>query len=258
MTRLFLPPEQLTSKRVVITGDQARHLARVLRAKPGDSVTILDSHGYKYACRLLTVHKKEVQAEVIRKEPSSVESPVSITLAQGIPKGEKMDLIVQKSTELGVNLIIPLVTERSQVRHTDKLERWRKIAISASEQSGRDKIPEISEPVEFNEFLVSLRGLSRAESREGTTSRPAKQSPLGIIFSEEHQERNLKKILKDHKGSLKITLLIGPEGGFSEDEVQSATENGFIKASLGPRILRTETAPITALGIIQYALGDMG
>jgi 16S rRNA (uracil1498-N3)-methyltransferase len=131
------------------------------------------------------------------------------------------------------------------------VERWRKIAISASEQSGRDKIPSISEPVEFNTFLEGIAG-----------SHPFDKGGMGgffgIIFSEDHKERNLREVLKEHQGSHTVTLLVGPEGGFSDDEVRSATENGFIKASLGPRILRTETAPIAALSIIQYELGDMG
>jgi 16S rRNA (uracil1498-N3)-methyltransferase len=249
MTRIFLPPELLTSSQVTIAGNPARHLALVLRAKPGDSVTILDGSGHKYECRLLNVHKKEIRAEVIRKEPYSAESPVSIALAQGIPKGEKMDLIVQKSTELGVRHIIPLIAERSLVRHTEKAERWRKIVVSASEQSGREKIPDISEPFEFKVFLESL---------QRDKAQRASQSSAGIIFSEAHKERNLKDVLKDYKGSHNITILVGPEGGFSQGEVNLAVEYGFITASLGPRILRTETAPITAISIIQYELGDMG
>ncbi len=240
MTRLFLLPEYLTSKQISITGEQARHLIRVLRSKPGDTVTVLDGSGYKYECRLLTVNKKEVQAEVIHKAPYSVESPVSITLAQGIPKGEKMDFIVQKSTELGVTKIIPLITRFSQIRHTAKSKRWGKIALSASRQSGREQIPLVTEPVSFEEFLKQYT------------------SGYGIIFSEEEKEKNFKKVLSDFQGASEITLLVGPEGGFSKDEVKSALRKDFISASLGPRILRTETAPLTAISIIQYELGDIG
>jgi len=240
MIRLFLPPEKLTSKKIIITGQQARYLSLVLRVKPGDPLTILDGSGYKYSCNILKCHKKEVLVERIKKEPYSAESPISITLAQGIAKGDKMDLIIQKSTELGVMKIIPLITERSQVRHTEKVERWRKIAVSASQQSGRKKTPEVTEPVNFKEFFA----------RQGTG--------YGIIFSEEEKEQNLKKTLDDFQGITDITLLIGPEGGFSNDEKNTAIQKGFISASLGPRILRTETAPITAISIIQYELGDMG
>ncbi len=281
MTRIFLPPELLIPEQITITGDQARYLSLVLRVKPGDQLIVFDGSGFKYDCTILKSHKKEIVAEKIKKEPYSVESPISITLAQGIAKGEKMDLIIQKSTELGVRKVVPLITEHSDVRHTEKLQRWRKIALSASQQSGRDKIPEIMEPVEFREFLNNLPAsrcnASRQQepslfSKEGNTpltplyrgeySPPLKKGDEGgfsrIIFSEEHKERNLKKILTDIKDVKNITLLIGPEGGFSKDEVTGAVEKGFIKASLGPRILRTETAPLAALSIIQYELGDVG
>jgi 16S rRNA (uracil1498-N3)-methyltransferase len=251
MIRLFLPPEKLTTEKAAITGDQARHLALVLRAQPGDTVTILDGSGHKYNCTILSVHKKEVTVEVTSKGPYSVESPVLITLAQGIPKGDKMDLIIQKSTELGVRKIIPLITERSQVRHTDKVERWQKIALSTSQQSGRDKIPDIDGPEDFKEFLEHFHPPLEKGDNVGFTNK-------GIIFSEELKDRNLKKVLRGFKDIKNFTLLIGPEGGFSREEVASAVEKGFIEASLGPRILRTETAPIAAISIIQYELGDIG
>ena len=254
MIRLFLPPEALTSKEISITGDDARHLALVLRAEAGDPVTILDGRGYSYECRLLTVHKKEVRAEIIAQAPYSAESPVSITLAQGIPKGSKIDLILQKATELGVNRIIPLKSERSQVRSTGKADRWRKIARSASQQSGREKIPEIDEPVDFKEFINGISLHSPPLSKEGKGG----FTHAGIILSEDEKERNLKKILNGFQGTSGITLLIGPEGGFSNNEVSTAIQKGFVSASLGPRILRTETAPISAISIIQYELGDIG
>ncbi|MBI5057801.1 MAG: 16S rRNA (uracil(1498)-N(3))-methyltransferase [Nitrospirae bacterium] len=240
MTRLFLPPEKLSGEKIIIDGEQARYLSLVLRVKPGEQVVIFDGSGHRYICRVLLVHKKEVVVEKIETEPYSAESPVHITLAQGLPKSDKMDFIVQKATELGVRKVIPLITERSQVKHTEKIERWRKIALSASQQCGREQIPEIDVPVEFEGFV-------KGELKGG-----------GIIFSEEQGERNLKKILTGYKDTKNITLLIGPEGGFTREEVSSAFEKGFIEASLGRRILRTETAPITAISIIQYELGDMG
>lgn len=241
MTRIFLSPEDISSDIVTITDDQARHLTLVLRAKPSDMISVLNGSGYEYKCRIVSVHKKEVKAEVISKGPYSAESPVSITVAQGISKGERMDIAIQKSTELGATRIVPVITERSQVKHTQKVERWHKIALSAAQQSGRDKIPEINEPVRLEEFLDSI-----------VTGSP------GIIFFEEKRERNLKDVLSGFQEIKELIILIGPEGGFTKEEVAAATEKGFIEASLGPRILRTETAPITALSIIQYELGDMG
>jgi 16S rRNA (uracil1498-N3)-methyltransferase len=257
MTHIFLPPDQIASDQIIITGDQARHLALVLRSKLGDTVTVFDGNGCKYECRLTVVHKKEVQAEIIDKSPYSAESPVSITLAQGLPKGDKMDLIVQKSTELGVNTIIPLITERSQVRHTGKVERWRKIALSASQQSGRDKVPEIEEPAAFDNYLSKLfspaaRGY--IEDIKGVKL----DSGTCIILSEVYKTRNLKQVLTSANDASRITILVGPEGGFSKEEVSAAIEKGFIEVSLGPRILRTETSPLAAISIIQYELGDLG
>jgi 16S rRNA (uracil1498-N3)-methyltransferase len=240
MIRLFLPPDKLTSKEIIIDGENARYLSSVLRVKPGELLTILDGLGNRYMCRISSIHRKEVRAEKIAQEAYSTESPVEIILAQGLPKGDKMDLIIQKTTELGVKKIIPLITERSQVRHTDKIERWRKIALSASQQSGRERIPDITHTMGFKEFL----------------ERP--KTGHGIILSEEDGEQNLKKILINLQDSKEITLIVGPEGGFSKDEVKTAVQKGFLSASLGPRILRTETAPIAAISIIQYELGDMG
>ena len=241
MTRIFLAPEDISSDIVTVTGDQARHLALVLRAKPSDMVSVLTGDGHEYECRIVSVHKKEVRAEVISKAPYSAESPISITVIQGISKGERMDIAVQKSTELGAVRFIPVITKRTQAKQTQKVERWRKIALSAAQQSGRDKLLKIDEPLQLEEFLDSIEPVS-----------------AGIIFFEENREKNLKEILSDLKGAKEIMILIGPEGGFTKEEVSAAIEKGFRNASLGPRILRTETAPITALSIIQYKLGDMG
>ncbi len=237
MICIFLSPEELSTEEVIITGDQAKHLS-VLRVKTGEIIAVFDGLGHKYDCKILQNNKNNFIAEQLSKTPYSAESPVSITLAQGIAKGEKMDFIIQKATELGVNKIIPLITERSQVRHTAKIERWRKIAISAAEQSCRGKVPEINEPVSLEVFLKSRH--------------------IGLIFYEEETGKHLKQTLKDFKDSKEITLLIGPAGGFSKEQVKAAVEKGLLGASLGPRILRTETAAINAISIIQYELGDAG
>lgn len=239
MIRLFLPPETLASRQTVITGEQARHLSLVLRVSVGDILSVFDGLGNLFTCRVLNVRKKEVTIEQIKKEPYSVESPVSVFLAQGIPKGEKMDFIIQKTTELGVKKIIPIITGRSQVQHTHKVDRWRKIAISASKQSGRDTVPYVEEPAGFEEFIA----------RQDSGNR--------IILYEEEKNQSLRRALGDYRRNSDITLLAGPEGGFSKHEISSALHGGFTSVSLGPRILRSETAPIAALSIIQYELGDI-
>ena len=251
MIRLFIPPESISSNTITIVNDQSRYLSLVLRVQPADKITILDGQGYKYDCILVTVHKKEVVAKILSKAPYSVESPVSIILAQGLPKADKMNLIIQKSTELGVRSIAPLITEHSQVRHTEKLGRWRKIALAASQQSGRDRIPDIYDPIDFDKFIA--RKSSLLEKWHD------RKLPLKcLIFSEREKDRNLKKVLSEIKNEAHhIILLIGPEGGFSKKEVTAAVDNGFVEVSLGPRILRTETAPLAALSIIQYELGDI-
>jgi 16S rRNA (uracil1498-N3)-methyltransferase len=168
-----------------------------------------------------------------------------------------MDLIVRKSTELGVSRIIPVVTERSQVRHTQKTERWRKIARSASQQSGRSIIPEIEEAVDFSRYIERFmpdHAMGYVEDIKGVRL----DSGYRIILSERRMEANLKKLLSGMSGTKSLTLLVGPEGGFTEEEIFLAKEHGFVEASLGPRILRTETAPLAALSIIQYELGDIG
>lgn len=257
MTRIFLPPEIFTSENLVITGDQARHLSLVLRVRPGDTFIALDGNGHKYNCSIISAHKKEIKAEIVSKSSYSAESPVSITLAQGIPKGDKMDLIIQKATELGVKKIIPLITERVEVRHTGKVARWNKIAHAASEQSGRDIMPDVSEPVSLDEFLsrqISPSARGYINDIKGVEL----ESHIGIIFSAHQREKGLRWILTGLKNMRHATIIVGPEGGFSKEEVNAAIEKGFIEASLGPRILRTETAPIAAISIIQYELGDAG
>jgi 16S rRNA (uracil1498-N3)-methyltransferase len=257
MIRIFLPPDKLTSDKVVIDGETARYLSIVLRTKPGEIVTIFDGYGHRYTCKILQIQKKEVVVEQIKKEAFPSESPVAITLAQGLPKSGKMDLIVQKSTELGVGKIVPLITERSQVRHTHKVERWRKIALSASQQSGRIKVPVITDPENLEDYLsnrITQLAKGYIEDIKGIELAHAAH----IIFSEEYGQRNLKQTLTSLKDVREISLLIGPEGGFTREEVSAAVDKGFIEASLGPRILRTETAPIAVISIIQYELGDIG
>ncbi|MBI4826946.1 MAG: 16S rRNA (uracil(1498)-N(3))-methyltransferase [Nitrospirae bacterium] len=240
MTRIFLTPSQLASNEIKITGDNAKYLFLVLRIKPGELITILDGEARKYTCKVLDADKKVVRVAKINEEPYSGESPIFITLAQGIAKGDKMDFIIQKTTELGVKNIVPVITERSQIRETGKIARWRRIALSASQQSGREFIPEIEPPLKLEEFVCRKNQCSK------------------IIFSEKQKGGNLKHVLSTINNPKHFLLLIGPEGGFSEGEIKLASDNGFIEASLGPRILRTETSPIAAISIIQYELGDMG
>jgi 16S rRNA (uracil1498-N3)-methyltransferase len=247
MIHLFLLSEKLSSPDIIISGKDARYLSHVLRVKPGDQLAILDGLGTRHVCAITAITSRQVTARKVREEPCSAESPLSVTLVQGIPKGSKMDFIIQKSTELGIKRIIPLITDRTIVKDTGKVTRWMKIARSAAQQSGREQIPEVLPPAEFHEFIREKHGKIPTHSRE-----------RGIILWESETESTFRKALKRFRQARAITLMVGPEGGFSQEEVHAALENGFIAASLGPRILRTETAPLSALSIIQYELGDMG
>lgn len=171
----------------------------------------------------------------------NTESNLDIILVQGLLKGEKMDFVIQKATELGVSAIIPVSTVRSQLRETRKLPRWKKIAEEASRQSGRAKIPEIFESFSFKDIFDI----------------PVLISGKGIIFWEQGGEK-LPALTSKLSNTDKIFLIIGPEGGFSEEEVLFASDKGFFTATLGSRILRAETASIAAVSIIQFALGDLG
>ena len=241
MHRIFLRKSSLSDNPVIIEDEKAHYLSSVLRCKTGDSLIVTDENGSSYTANVLGASKKQVTIRVTGDYNMSTESGLDIILAQGLLKGEKMDFVIQKTTELGVNAIIPVITERSQLRETRKHARWKKIAEEASRQSGRTRIPEISEHYSFMD-IFHIPGLI---------------SGKGIIFWEEGGEK-LSTVTGNLQGADKIFLFIGPEGGFSEQEVLIAAEKGFAVATLGSRTLRAETASITAVSVIQFALGDLG
>ncbi|MEW6109143.1 MAG: 16S rRNA (uracil(1498)-N(3))-methyltransferase [Nitrospirota bacterium] len=241
MPRIFIPDIIPGKDQIKISDEKARYLRTVLRCKTGDQIIVNDDKGNSYTARITGATGKEITAEIIEKIFPNPESFLNITFLQGILKGDRMDLVIQKATELGVMEIIPVVTERSQIRETKKLPRWRKIAEEASKQSGRTAIPVVHEVMNFQKLF------SGSDTIKDT----------GIIFWEKGGES-----LTDVFGALgdidRIKLFTGPEGGFSEKEVNIASERGFKVATLGKRILRAETAAIAALSIVQYELGDLG
>jgi len=241
MHRIFLQELSLLRRPVVIKDEKMHYLISVLRCKAGDVIIVTDEKGCSYTAQILSASKKEVLIDIIGGYSMNTESNVNIILIQGLLKGDKMDLVIQKTTELGVSAIIPVITERSQLRETRKLPRWKKIAEEASRQSGRTRIPEIFENHSFKD-LFEFPGLI---------------SGKGIIFWEQGGEK-LSAVISKLQHRDKIFLLIGPEGGFSEKEAIFASEKGFFTATLGNRILKAETASIAAVSIMQFALGDMG
>ena len=217
------------------------HAVRVLRLKQNAPVILFNGQGGQYTATLSEVQKKSAFAIVGEHQPNECESPLAITLGQCISRGEKMDFTIQKAVELGVNTIVPLFSERcgvklKQDRLDKKVEHWRGVIISACEQSGRNKIPELLEP----------------QSVETWVQNHLAELKLVLSPSAEHSLNTLPA------PATGVTLLIGPEGGLSDSEIAFAITNGFTGIRLGPRILRTETAGLTALSAIQSKWGDLG
>ncbi len=241
MPRLVLSSSIIQEKEFRISGQDAHYLLNVLRLRPGDEVQILDEKGHIYRTEITSITKKEVSLRILSAEEIITESPLNLVLVQGILKGEKMDLVIQKATELGVKEIFPVITSRTIVRKTGKTGRWQKIILEAVRQSGRTAIPLLHEPLLFEEFLDS-----------------AKNPLRGFIFYEGERVGLKAHPLISSEGREPLYCVIGPEGGFTFEEIRSAISKGLIPAGLGPRILRAETASLTALSILQFLAGDLG
>ena len=244
--RFFVSPDQIKESRVRITGPDVSHIARVLRLGRGSALTILDGRGKSYAAVIQELGRDEVLCEINKELPSTPACPVKVTLVQGIPKGDKMDLIIQKGTELGVSRVIPLICSRSVVRLAGdrlprKQERWQRIALEAAKQCRRPDVPEVAEPAELDGVLGSL---------------PAHCTAL--IPWEEENKVSLKDLLHEIKAVQEIYVFIGPEGGFTAGEVAEARAAGVRPVTLGPRILRTETAGIAVITMVLCQWGDLG
>ncbi len=223
-----------------LLGTAASHVARVLRLRAGDPLILFDDAGGEYRATIAAVLHDAVRVTVGAYLPTDRESPLHVTLAQGISRGERMDVVVQKATELGVKRIVPLLAERTVVRlnaaqAANRLRRWRAIAVAACEQCGRNRLPQITQPMTVQEFLVS-------DLPNG----------LRLVLSPDGGMR-----VRELPASDAVTLLVGPEGGLADAEQSAAQAAQFQGLSLGPRILRTETAALAALTVIQQQLGDL-
>lgn len=245
MPRIFLPVEN-PQETIRIIGEKAHYVATVLRCRTGDILTVFNGRGVSYKTVIASITKKEVVSEVVSITEGGAEPSLNLTLIQGLLKGDKMDLVIQKTTELGISRVIPVVTERSQVRSTGKIVRWRKIAEEASRQSGRVNVPVIYEPL-FFEDLFSL------DNHHGLPDMVS-----SLIFWEDGGIRLQDSLESIGRTDRLFALAVGPEGGFREDEVRMAVARGFTTVSLGNRILRAETAAITAVAIMQFSLGGLG
>ncbi|MBI3629330.1 MAG: 16S rRNA (uracil(1498)-N(3))-methyltransferase [Candidatus Rokubacteria bacterium] len=244
--RFYLPRAAIESGRVSFDAEEARHIARTLRLRPGDLVAAVDGDGTHFTVRLERVTPRAVEGAITAVEPKRAESPLAITLAQGIPKGDKLEAIIRACVELGVVRIVPVVTERTIVRldparGRDRLRRWQRVAKEAAKQCGRAVIPPVEAP-------RTLAGLLAAEEPDG----------LRLCLWEE-EARPLDAVLAAVEAPPRpVTVLVGPEGGLSAAEVEAARSRGFVVAGLGPSILRTETAGPAVVAILQSRFGDLG
>jgi len=230
MHRIFVPADTFPD----IHGSDAHYIRDVLRLKAGQELVLLDGSGKSFRANILGIEKDIIKCMIVETISSDTEPQTKITLAQALPKSKKMDLIVEKCTELGVAAIIPMLTERCISKEIN-LERAKKIAKSSAQQSGRAIIPEISPLMPFKEIL-----------------KHKEEYDLALIPWELEKENTLKSVLKNSAAPKKIIILIGPEGGFSQEEIALAKASDFTPVSLGKRILRTETAGMSVLSSIFY------
>lgn len=252
MHRFFIKRENIIDESTIwITGDDVRHIANSLRLKPGEEITVSTGEGMDYLVEIRDLTKENIVCRVLEVGPCKSEPALKVTLFQGLPKSDKLDLIVQKCTELGIERITPVETKRTIVKLDDKkadrrLDRWQKIAEEAGKQSGRGKIPTIGPVVNFKEMLEMFK-------RE--------KFDLILVPWEDEAGLSLREALtisRSHKANLeRIAYIIGPEGGLAEEEVQTLKDAGAKAVTLGPRILRTETAGFVVLTVLMYEFMEM-
>jgi 16S rRNA (uracil1498-N3)-methyltransferase len=243
MTRVYAPVALSPGTLVQLPAGAARHLAGVLRLAAGAPIVLFNGQGGEHEAAIESIHRGAVAVRVGAHRAVERESPLQVTLMQGIARGEKMDLILQKATELGVSRILPLTTIRSSVRLTEqtaarKLAHWQAVVASACEQCGRNRVPEVAVPA----------GLDSAMQAAGPG--------LKLLLAADDHAKDLPAWLAGRSDAAPVTVLIGPEGGFDPEEVRLAKQAGFAACRLGPRILRTETAGLVALAALQALGGD--
>ncbi|MBV7273029.1 16S rRNA (uracil(1498)-N(3))-methyltransferase [Clostridiaceae bacterium UIB06] len=247
MHKFFVAKNSIIDDKAYIEGDDLKHIYKVLRLQEGEKVSINNCEGEEFLGVIEKVDKKEAIVKIIEKLETNNESNIEIYLFQGLPKSSKMDLIVQKATELGVKEITPIITERvivkNEIGEFKKIDRYIRIALEACKQSKRSVIPEVKNPLEFDRLLTKL-----------------KEMDLILVPYENEEGYGIKNVVKDiaQKDIKKIGIIIGPEGGFEENEINILKELGAYIITLGPRILRTETAGFVCTSLIMYELGDLG
>lgn len=250
MPKFFVKEEQINNQKIKIQGTDVNHIKNVLREKVGSELIICNEKtGQDYLCEIKEIKEENIICNIKEKLLNNVESNIKVTIMQGLPKADKMELIIQKSVELGVNNIIPIEMKRCVVKLKDKdkikkIERWQKISVVAAKQSGRNIIPEINQVENLKNICETFENydivlLAYENEKENTIKNELKQ------LKEKNQNKN---------EDVKIAILIGPEGGIAEEEVEIARKKGAKIITLGKRILRTETVALNVLSIIMYEL----
>ncbi len=242
MAKFFVSNNLIKDDRVFIDGENVNHIINSLRCKIGEEIEISTGDGFDYLCKIEEISKDLVIAKIIDCFGNESEPNVKITLYQGLPKAEKMELIIQKCIELGIDEIVPINTDRTIVKlagkEEKKLARWNKIAEAAAKQSRRGKVPKVRSVINFSQAIQQ-----------------ASQNNLNIIPYEKEEKNSIKNIIKGFDGE-SIGIFIGPEGGFSEKEIEIAIKNNIKPITLGKRILRTETAGFITTAILLYELEE--
>ena len=241
MTRIFVASALTAGAELDLPDEAARHVAQVLRMRAGEALTLFDGRGGEYAAVIVDAGRRDVRVRIDQHYPVDRESRLDVTLAQCVSKGDRMDYTIQKAVELGVSRIVPLLSERSVVkldaeRWDKKLDHWRGVAVSACEQSGRTRVPEVTAVQKLDAWLAAP-----AEGRLRLVLAPTESVSLRSLDA-----------------AASIALLIGPEGGLSDGEIAAARRAGCIGIGLGPRVLRTETAGVATLAALQVLWGDLG
>lgn len=244
--RFYAPPTASDGKTVRLASDEARYLRDVLRLQPGEQVYVFDGQGKEFECDIEASSRDSAQLRILAVvEPTQPESPLDLTLAIALLKGEKFDLVVQKATELGVTRVLPVITERADVRMRDekdgtkRLARWQRIALEAAKQSGRARVPQIAQPVAFRSMVASSETAKR------------------VMFSERDGQALAAAIKDQTAPGQPVIALVGSEGGWTDEEIALARNAGWEIVTLGGRTLRAETAAITVVALLQHLLGDL-
>lgn len=246
MARFFVSPEQVKSGHITISGPDVRHITQVLRMGAGDIITVLDGEGRAYEARIENVSRDKVRCEILEQGQAGGEPPVRVTLVQGISKGDKMDLVMQKGTELGVTSLIPVICRYSVVKMTprkaaERRDRWQRIAVEAAKQCRRSVVPRVATPATWQEALEDIP-----------------QEAVALMPYEGETDQKMRDVLRKLDAPSEVFIFIGPEGGIHPEEFEMAQWRGVIPVTLGPRILRTETAGLAALAMVLYEWGDLG